>query len=91
MESNKDYIIDWFNENGYDVSSLFDNFLELNRNPSMLTIKSSLAGSYYINHDEKFEEYLEELNKKYELKFEWREFWYFIHKYYPHFIDTCQG
>ena len=82
LESMRDWKIEWFSSFGYDISDLYDKFLELNKSSQQLTLKSSVEEGYYVDYDGKFNQYLNELSDE----VEWGEsFWYTMKIYFPRF------
>ena len=90
MYSDKEYIIESFDEMGYDISKLYDRFMEINKSPSLLTVKSSMAEGYYIDFDWKFID-LEHLftvsDGTYQKGGGW---WAFVYRNFPHFRSELQ-
>jgi hypothetical protein len=68
---------------GYDISELYDKFLEINKNSQTLTLKSSVAEAYYIDYDSKFNQYLNELWV--EIESEDYDFWNIMKSNFPRF------
>jgi hypothetical protein len=53
------YFADYYDSNHYDISAVYDRYIEVNQNPIVLTIKSSKADGYYIDYNNRLTEFLE--------------------------------